>query len=271
MKTKESWKVDALKRIAACIGLMISLAEYSTSREWRGITPLHSTRKDVEQILGPARDSNGSSLYQLEDETVLISYSTGKCSEGGVWDVLRDTVIRISVSPKKALTPAALQLDLRQFKVVPNTHLRGFFEYTNPEEGIYLRTFNGEVTKIEYLPAVRENHLRCNKRAPFELKTKEGLVIDFHALFDTYGATAFEEEKVRLDVLGPKLFEEPRARGYLVVYPSEQVPLEEMLARAERAKKYLNKTYNLLDNQVDVLIGEQCKESRVELYLVIGN
>lgn len=257
--------------MAACIVLMISLADYSTSKEWRGITPLHSTRTDVLRILGPADKSSGSSLYQLENETVLISYSTGKCNEGGIWDVPRDTVTRISVSPKKVIELPALQLDLRYFKVVASRHLQGFLEYTNSEEGIYVLTFKNEVNKVEYIPGAIDNHLRCNKLPPFEIKTKEGLVIDSHALFDSYSDISFKEEKVRLDVLGRKLREEMRARGYIVIYPSDQTPVNKLLVRAKRAKEYLLKEYNLLDDQVDILTGERRKESVVELYFIIDN
>src|SRR5687767_13146940 len=73
---------------------------------WRGLIPLHSTRVDVEKIFGAPkktyRDAFYESAYEAAEENIRVEYSEGRCHENqySIWNVLKETVIRISVSPK---------------------------------------------------------------------------------------------------------------------------------------------------------------------------
>ena len=83
---------------------LLTLSFFQTngsSRGWRGVIPMHSTRTDVERLLGSGINNNFLTTYYLENENVLFHYSTGDCKSGkGVWDVPVDTVIWITVHPK---------------------------------------------------------------------------------------------------------------------------------------------------------------------------
>src|SRR6185503_17182878 len=79
--------------ISTCLAL--TLAAPLSARGWRGIIPLHSTRADVESLLGkplPDRDY----LYQTEDHFVSVDYAKGPC-EGwpSGWNVTANTVLSI--------------------------------------------------------------------------------------------------------------------------------------------------------------------------------
>jgi len=69
------------------------------AQQWRSIVPLHSTRSDVERLLGPA-EGKALSVYQLENEVVSVQFSEESCDEkkNQGWNVPRDTVIIVTVS-----------------------------------------------------------------------------------------------------------------------------------------------------------------------------
>ena len=54
------------------------------AKDWRGISPLHYTREDVERILGKSKGGPNDSFiatYETEDETIVISYAWSKCEK----------------------------------------------------------------------------------------------------------------------------------------------------------------------------------------------
>lgn len=68
---------------------------------WKGLVRLRSTRRDVEALLDPAATGRGS-FYQTNEATVFVQYSDGPCEKGWPygWNVDKDTVVSIAVSPK---------------------------------------------------------------------------------------------------------------------------------------------------------------------------
>lgn len=137
------------------------------AKEWRGIVPLHSTRADVERSLGPAsKDSNNVvTRHETKDEEVRVQYSTGEpCGTGwpGIWRIPAGTVVTISVYPKEEVRFTELLLDESRYKKTDNEgHGPPYVYYTNEEEGIQYEVTQGLVMAIRYLPASRDNHLRC--------------------------------------------------------------------------------------------------------------
>jgi hypothetical protein len=252
-------------RLVSCAGFVALLVNVSYSKEWRGITPLHSTRQDVVRILGQAEDSGN--LYNLAEAVVLISYSTGTCQQGGIWNVPRDTVERISVSPKKTFSISELQLKLKNYEIVADKHLPGIVYYNNADEGIHIQTYENNVTSIDYLPAANDGHLRC-ALVPVGLVTKDGLTIDSHTLFDAYGKLPYNTEQQHLDLFGRRLQDFFGARGYIVVYNGQGTSAREALSRANRAKTYLRRNYHGNDNSIEIVKGARRKEFTLELYLV---
>jgi hypothetical protein len=143
---------------------------------WRGITPLRSTRADVEKKLGmPTADSKASdaAFYKTRDEKVFILYSTGPCDShpGYSWNAPRGTVIHISVEPNIRPKFADIKLDENKFKKRPDPELRDYTAYTNEEDGISIEvnTSEGVVTAFNYWPTSKDDSLRCStflKKSP---------------------------------------------------------------------------------------------------------
>ena len=134
---------------------------------WRGIVPLHSTRADVERILGKPNFKH--ELYDFDAERVGISYSNDPCA--GVmkrsYADPGDTVMSIDISPKKKLLLSDIELDLRNYKKTTDStnNVRSF--YRNDQAGITIGTFerggdaNAEILIIHYGPTAKDTQLRC--------------------------------------------------------------------------------------------------------------
>ena len=76
-----------LLKTAGGLSLILALNFVIQAKGWRGIVPLHSTRADVEQLLGPP-DRKGNKpvvSYDLEKEQVTIIYSREPCSTGSIY------------------------------------------------------------------------------------------------------------------------------------------------------------------------------------------
>ena len=94
-------------KLSATVAVLICVVIFGPQtvkcKAWKGIVPLHSTRADVEKLLGrPTFEDSG---YDIEGERMLITYSARGCEEGlpGGWNVPANTVVSISLSSTKDL------------------------------------------------------------------------------------------------------------------------------------------------------------------------
>jgi hypothetical protein len=146
----------------ACLTLIFSgVAE---AKEWRGLVPLHSTRSDMEKLLGKGSDSCHCGYY-LNDLNVFFVYSSGSCKSGGSggWNIPSDTVIRFSIYPKVRPKLSELKLDFSKFKNSDDPELVGNAFYMNEEEGIGFEVdVSGIVMGFYYEPAAKDKTLRCS-------------------------------------------------------------------------------------------------------------
>jgi hypothetical protein len=146
----------------------VFVCSYSgTAKEWRGIDPLHSTRVDVDHLIGPKVVRCGSSacLYDLGEETVFVLYAAEPtCKNDDTttrWKVPAGTVLEISVHFKKEKGLSELQLDLSKFEKVYDQHLPGWIYYTNFSDGIRVAGGLETASSITYFQQSKDNYLRC--------------------------------------------------------------------------------------------------------------
>lgn len=145
----------------------VLLAEVGVSQAkgWRGLVPLHSTRADVERLLGAPRESRGvASTYDTKDERVLVFYATGQCKEGSDdWKVPRDTVVSITVHPNAKLLVDELKLEKMKYERVVDYHVQGLVHYFSKEDGVrvsarVLGEEGEDVDSITYEPTSEDGH-----------------------------------------------------------------------------------------------------------------
>ena len=123
------------------------------AQEWRGLTPVRSTRADVVRLLGQCSDENPWCQFTIENEDILIRFSKPEdCS------VAPDTVLSIQRDLINATTFAALGLDKRRFKSFDPSWPRdmGYRGYIDEKMGLLLKTYGGEVFQINYIAGKKD-------------------------------------------------------------------------------------------------------------------
>ena len=151
---------------ATIIALLIipTLVLVVKAKEWRGIIPLHSTRADVERLLGDPSPKKQLATYQTKREAVSVLYASGPpCGSDAdsEWKIAKDTVISITVSPKDRVLLSELGIDLSTYDRLSGIHRPNIITYLNKQEGIRIETFHDEVMSFTYFPAASESPLRC--------------------------------------------------------------------------------------------------------------
>lgn len=151
--------------VAACACAILLAAAHVQAKEWRRIVPLRSTRAQVERRLGRPRDG----YHELRTERAFFIYSSGRgCAGGEAWNVPRDTVVRILVTPKTKLRLSALRLDMQRFEKSADTEVPTHALYKDKEAGLTYEVYegdgesNGLILHIQYDPTARDDKLfRC--------------------------------------------------------------------------------------------------------------
>ena len=151
--------------ILIVLGLLMNIP--AQAKEWRGIIPLHSTRADVERILGsPWRQpSSEYSLYLIDHASIQITFAgpsdsdAGRCTNA----VSPGTVLSIFILPQTDVSLTDLQIDLEHTKVfnVPFAQLE-YRAYVDERSGFIVRTLSGKVHEICYLANANVRH-RCSR------------------------------------------------------------------------------------------------------------
>jgi hypothetical protein len=86
--------------------------------------------------------------------------------------------------------------------------------------------------------------------------------------FDEFPNIKFDDEKARLDNYAIQLQSDPRAQGYIIVYPSPRDRPGDSQKRADRARGYLVNTRGIDANRIFILTGGQRPAQTIELWLV---
>lgn len=149
--------VNCLVIAALCV---LFWAAPALCKAWRGITPLRSTRADVERLLGKSEPGT-EAVYKDKDDVVKVSYSRIQCDYG--WRVKPNTVISLMIYPKVPLKVADLGIDEKRFQKRRDLNLENVYYYMSEAEGLNYTVDSaaGVVTTIEYYPAKRDNRLKC--------------------------------------------------------------------------------------------------------------
>jgi len=241
------------------------------SRGWRGIVPLHSTRTDVERILGVPTEkiSEYSDFYRTGKETVLITYAQGlPCGIGekySHWRVPRDTVENILVTPTARVRIIDLGIDASKYQKQKGGHRPDDLYYINEQTGETVTVFMDEVRSMSYSPGTVDKDLRCPGLSTEPNVKCEGPT---PSRFTFYRNVSVAREKSLLDSFGIALLDEPNRIGYIIAYAGKRAPAGEAKAKAERAKSYLVRERGFNVNNLKTIDGGYREQLEVELYAV---
>ena len=220
---------------------------------WRGIVPLHSTRADVERLLG--KPNTRLERYDTEEGRVDIIYQSRSCEEnkGEGWNVPIDTVINIRIdftNTDRAISD--LPIDLTQYEKIEGGHVPSIAYYSNRDRGISYETRYGKVRAVEYRGTTADEHLSC----PDTLKPP--------ALFSAAELTP--AGKKLLDSFALRLKQEPEAGGLINLNQEYKTPEE-----AERMKRsveeYMRCTHGSILDRLVIGLTFQLNDMELLIFL----
>lgn len=270
-------------KIFVSVTFIVSLSTVSRAKEWRGLKPLHSTRADVERLLGepppPPKDgtrvyalNKGRSIYFLDEGEIYIVYAEPEVPAAAscLGRIPAGTVLLIQVTPKPDWTFSELQLDERDFRKFdasqpPNL---GYEGYINEQEGLVIRTFKGRVEQISYFASALDKAL-----CPTYYENPEAAVqvmvcgLSFIRKFDEYGKLSSNDEKARLDNIALELQQVPETQLYIIAYAGRKARPGEAQTKADRAKNYLDLERRVGPGRVIALDGGYREELTLEFFI----
>ncbi len=179
-------------KILICLLVILVTTSRTPGKEWHGIVPLHSTRADVERLLGPPKEPEKKHVadYRLENEDVSILFATGPpCGSDAPsgWQVPGGTVVDITVVPRKKLRFASLKLDKNEYKRMDGGEQPFVSYYVNKKEGIQVAVFRDYlVTSLSYFASEADDHLRCPNRRESREQLSNKLTAKEKGLLDSF-------------------------------------------------------------------------------------
>lgn len=244
----------------------------AAGKPWRGIVPLHSTRADVERLLGRANFEDSG--YEIDGVRVQLTYTSQGCQEGlpSGWGVPSDTVASITVSSSEELLLNDVLVSGRNYDQVYALHAPQLIEYVDADEGVRYSSVEGYVLNTTYFGTAADNkQLRCGEYkyagpVPAGAKNKFDQVP-----FDSYGRIPFTDAQARLDIFANQLRtmngNEPHYRVVIIVYAGRSAHAAEAAGIAECSRNYLVGVRKLDPDSIVAVDGGFGDEFKVELYI----
>lgn len=254
--------------------LISTIFTFGQNNSWNGITPLHSTRTDVEKLLGKPKECKyGVCEYVIEKERVSFRYINKQCESG--WDIPKDTVISIEITPftidKKSFDE--LKLDKSKFTYRVDDVFQG--TWTNAEDGLSYEF--GHVDKyldyIRYFPKKSDNNLRCNGFPPF---IPEGIYYSYNH-FPFYNSSSSKRANMyslaaSFDSLRRDLLNLRKAnynfKAYVLIYFDKRLSLKQYRTELNRAKNFMFVRLKVPKEDLIFIEGGMKEEASIELYLL---
>ena len=257
-----------LQASVVAFSLIFIVAANAEAKGWRGIVPLHSTRLQVEQLLGQPTEeaSSYSVVYRRRNETVLIYYANGRpCGIGAKysqWRVARNTVTNIFITPNSGSPLSQLSIDESKYKKFTVGHISET-QYISAREGEAFTVVGNEIKSISYFAASDDSHLECPGLSQANNTNCEYLP----DAFDSLGDIDFEQEKLFLDNFFIAISEK-KAMAYIIAYGGKRARRDEAKKRADRAKQYLVAVRHFPNDQIKVMDGGYREVRSLVLYVV---
>ena len=237
---------------------------------------MHSTRSDVEKLLGEPNEEDGG--YLFENERAAIIYAGQRCQEDlpGGWNVPQNTVVEIQVSPIKDVALADLAINWQALEQIYSVRTARI-DYLDAKQGIRYATEGGLVRSITYLASEEDEKKFACAPYKYAAPVPEGAKLNrFEQYpFDSYGRIPFEDAKGRLDLFASQLQDtikaRPNSRGFILVYAGRAAHKAEAKTIADCAKNYLVKERRVDPDSIVAVDAGYQNEFKVELYIMPGD
>lgn len=258
-----------MKVFLTLTSMILCVAASTRAQGWRGIRPLHSTREEVERLIGPPMQPKGIT-YDLKNERVNVTYSDASCTKGWPygWNVKLGTVIGIRIYPHPRPKLAELPIDIsKSTKYVDPSEV---IHYNNDDEGLSVAVdpYELEVRSIEYYPSASNAHMRCPEAAERERQIANG-ESEVRAPDVNYSDKSLEKKHVYLDYFADQLQKAPSdSTVYIIGYAGQMARVGEAQRRANQAKEYLTIKRAIEPQRIVIVDGGHRDPAGVELFIV---
>ncbi len=261
-------------QIALVAGVLLFISQAAAAKAWRGIVPLHSTRAEVERLLGPPNVEDSG--YLFEDETATITYSSRACEEGlpGGWNIPLNTVVEIRVSSNREISLVDVLPKGKTFEqiyAIEKTQI----DYLDAEEGVQYTARDGLIMAVTYTGSASDvKKLSCGAYQ-YAAPVPEGAQLNRFAQhpFDSYsGKSSDADANSRLDVFAQQLREsnhdKSNFRGFILVYAGRSAYVQEAKKVADCAKNYLVRVRQAKPDEILAVDAGYQDQFKVELYIM---
>jgi len=253
-----------------CICLMLFASVSVQTKEWRGIIPLHSSKKDVERLLGPPKGRGKYvSSYESNSEFVDIYYASGPpCGSGltNSWSVPLGTVVGIRVTTKSVLRFDSVVSDPTAYiKSIDSKDARRVY-YFDEKQGVRytLRVEDQssvqDVMSVDYIPSKEDDRLKCSA----SVSSASGPNV---SPFEQYGHVSVARRNAILDNFAIQLELDGQLRG-LVIAHGGRIRFDDARKAARNARNYLVHVRRVDAERIVAVAGRRRDEAMVELYLL---
>lgn len=247
---------------------------YTQANSWQGITPLLSTRTEVEKLLGKPTEGTyyGESDYTNAAGRFTVTFALKSCDAG--WDVPINTVLAIKIPPPEGqANKSSQELKLDESKYFVSGDDAFFGTWTDPEAGVQLYFGNmiQSLYWIKYIPKRSDNARRCNGFPSFVPE----------AQYYAYRTSPFYNPKGGKDrgmenLLSGGLYEivygAKQAKGkykpYVLVYFDNTLPYKTYQKRLRQFRVYADWMFEKEGQSVEIIEGGVNYRNEVEFYLL---
>jgi len=249
-------------KLLLSILFVLIILPVTSARGWRGIIPLHSTRADVERLLGKPLPE-GDYLYLTEDNFVRIDFAKGPCDgwpRG--WNVPRDTVLALTVRSNTPVQFSELHVATTN---VSKAYDDAFFTYyANRTEGIeYTVSSDGLLSSTKYFPTPEDSGLRCKCFPPEDGSVFRGVS------WDSFEGVSTENILARLDNFAIELTNRPSGwKGHVIIYSPLRAGRRDAAAYTKRIRNWLIVKRQIDSRRVAVIDGGHRENFAGEMYLL---
>ncbi|MGB4987742.1 MAG: hypothetical protein WBO10_00775 [Pyrinomonadaceae bacterium] len=255
--------------------IFIAQGVYAQANIWNGISPLKTSRVDVEKLLGAGKEGTyyGEVDYEKEKKRISVNYAKERCDRG--WNVEKDTVISIAFwPPDEDANKSAKELKLIESKYFISGDDAFYGTWTDPEAGVqyYFMNMSQNLLRVTYIPARKDNTFRCNgfppsvpeaQYYPYETRLfynpKEGKDggMDYLIAGSLYGIAYKAKESKGKYV------------PYVLVYFDDKLPYRTYRKRLAQFRLYANRlTTKTKLGRVQIIEGGMNPTNEAEFYLL---
>ena len=144
----------------AVSSLLVVFAVCTPAKEWRGITPIRSSREDVVRLLNQCREATQHCEFELDNEQVHIVFSGGDNNIECAKELPAGTVLLIEVKLKRPSLLAEVE-NLKSYRVFDPSFPpgQGYKGYIDEKEGLILNTYQRKIIQIDYLASAKDKYL----------------------------------------------------------------------------------------------------------------